>query len=231
MELKERIKEHEKWIHKVGGERLELIGAELRDADLRGIDLSGADLRVANLSGADLRAANLSGADLRAANLTQACLVGADLSQANLVGANLTRANLVFAELVGADLTRANLGRAHLSGANLEGATLPPYQVCEGDLIGWKPMSGEVVKVRIPERSERTANLVGRKCRAEYAEVIEIADGRMSEITGVTADMTYRVGETIHADRFDDDPREDCAHGVHFFRTRAEAEAEEYDLR
>ena len=205
LELKNKIKAHGEWLlDNAKGERLELIGAELRDSDLSGADLAGADFRATNLS-------------------------GADLSQACLVGANLTRANLSFAELVEADLSRSNLDRAHLSRANLEGARLPHYQVSEGCLIGWKKIEGEVVKVRIPESSKRTACLISRTCRAERVIVLEIADGRLSEITGGYAGLSYRVGETIHADRFDSDPREECAHGVHFFRTRAEAE--EYDLR
>ena len=227
-ELKKKIRKHGEWLlDKKVGERLELIGAELRDSNLAGANLAGADFRVAsfrgsNLAGADLSGADLSGADFRATNLAGADLSGADLSGACLVGANLC-----YAELNDANLTRANLSQAHLSGANLDGARLPHYQVCEGGLIGWKKVEGEILKVRIPEGAGRTASLVGRKCRAEYAEIISIADGRLSEVTG-GAGLTYRVGETIHADRFDPDPREECAHGVHFFRTREEAE--EYDI-
>ena len=41
-----------------------LVGADLREANLREADLYGADLREANLYGADLREADLYGADL-----------------------------------------------------------------------------------------------------------------------------------------------------------------------
>ena len=48
-----------------------LLGAYLRDADLRGADLFRADLRGADLFRADLRGADLRGADLRGANLSE----------------------------------------------------------------------------------------------------------------------------------------------------------------
>lgn len=56
-----------------------------RGADLIGANLKGADLRYANLRGAYLIAADLRNADLRTADL-----IGADFRDADLRGANLT---------------------------------------------------------------------------------------------------------------------------------------------
>jgi hypothetical protein len=83
------------------------------------VDLLGADLRAANLRGVNLREADLRGADLSRANL-----VGADLREANLNGANLREANLHWADLISANLSRAYLGSADLSLADLSGADL-----------------------------------------------------------------------------------------------------------
>ena len=55
----------------------DLVGAPLRDADLRWADLRGAYLLGADLRGADLRLADLLGADLRGAQLHGADLTGA----------------------------------------------------------------------------------------------------------------------------------------------------------
>jgi uncharacterized protein YjbI with pentapeptide repeats len=52
-----------------GGERADLVGANLERANLRDADLQGADLRGANLQGAYLRDANLQDAYLQGANL------------------------------------------------------------------------------------------------------------------------------------------------------------------
>ena len=84
-EIKNVLNLHQKWINvEEGGERADLRGtdlseANLRWANLRGINLRGTDLRGAKLSEADLRDTNLSRADLRGAFLCGADLRGADL--------------------------------------------------------------------------------------------------------------------------------------------------------
>ena len=118
----EILKKHKRWLDGAeGGERANLIGA-----DLTGADLNGANLAEANLTGASLIRANLIGANLALANLTGANLTGALLTGANLTGAylngaclalaNLTEAYLNVAYLNGADLTMANMTRANLRG-------------------------------------------------------------------------------------------------------------------
>ena len=89
------------------------------DADLIGANLRGADLGLMRLVGAALIEADLEGAYLRRTDLR-----GADLSRANLRGANLEGANLEGADLFGADLFGAKLGRANLTGADLTEADL-----------------------------------------------------------------------------------------------------------
>jgi len=71
-ELKRILADHALWLAKNGGNR----------ADLHGADLSEANLSLADLSGANLREANLRGADLSGANLREAGLSWADLSGA-----------------------------------------------------------------------------------------------------------------------------------------------------
>ena len=84
-QLKNILKRHQKWIiDEPGGERADLQGADLREADLREADLRGADLREADLRGANLWEADLRRADLRGANLWEADLLGADLREAGL---------------------------------------------------------------------------------------------------------------------------------------------------
>jgi hypothetical protein len=201
--------------------------ADLSRADLSGADLSRANLREANLSGA-----NLSWADLRDANLSGANLTGADLHKANLYWANLSWADLSWADLRDANLSEANLRDANLSEANLRGADLcwaknipPLFQAMsiiagEGDIIGYKKLSdGTICKLKIPADAKRS-NATGRKCRAEYAIVLEGKGVSQRDWT-----FTYKVGETVRpTEPFCDDRWEECAPGIHFFLTRAEAE-------
>ena len=86
----EVLQRHAKWLkNEEGGEKANLRGADLRDADLWDADLRGADLWDADLWGANLRGANLWDADLRGANLRGANLRDADLWDADLRDADL----------------------------------------------------------------------------------------------------------------------------------------------
>jgi hypothetical protein len=226
--------------------RADLSDADLSDADLIGANLAGANLRDANLIYANLRGANLAGANLiyanlRDANLAGANLRGADLGGANLRGADLAGANLIYADLIGANLAGANLRGANLAGANLRGADLGGADLSgadlskkelaaayaertilpEGDLIGYKKLAyGAICKVLIPAAAKRVGGMTGRKCRAEWVEVLE-GEGVSSYDNG----LKYAVGAVVRPSTpFDDDVRVECASGIHFFTTRTEAE-------
>lgn len=148
------------------------------------------------------------------------------------IRANLTEANLTEANLSGANLSGAKLRGANLTGANLSGAkNIPPISAArlsilpdEGDVIGWKKCADRIiVKLRIPHEAKRS-NATGRKCRAEYADVIEVigADVAVSAHDGKTE---YRAGQRVTCDKWGEDRWVGCAGGIHFFITRAEAEA------
>jgi len=167
-----------------------------------GANLSGANLSDANLSGAYLRGANLSGANLRGANLR-----GANLSDANLSGAYLRGANL-------SDIQKARL------------SILPDC----GDVIGWKSCQNRViVKLLIPDGTKRS-NATGRKCRAESAKVLEVigaSKGLSKNPSGSGETLEYVAGETVRCVKpFDENRWDECSTGIHFYITRAEAEAD-----
>ena len=200
----EILQRHAKWLrNEKGGQR-----ADLRDAYLRGAYLRGADLRDAYLRGADLR--------------------GAYLRDANLRGANLRGANLQDADLRG-----ANLQDADLRGANLRGANLAQYKICpEGEIIGWKKCrDNRIVKLLIPTTARRVNAIGSRKCRAEFAKVLDILQiskgvwRSVNEAIGLhDSSFVYRVGEMALPKGFDPSITVECGEGIHFFITRAEAE-------
>ena len=197
--LNEILEKHLKWLNdENGGERADLSGANLYGANLYRADLSGA-----NLSGANLSGANLSGANLYRANL----------SGANLYGANLSGANLYETKI---ELMLVNKF----------------YPICcpeAGSFVGWKKVRGDlIVKLEVTENAKRSSAF-GRKCRCNEAKVLDIQnlDGTSADVTEVYSkhdtNFAYRVGETVRVDNFDEDRKNECAPGIHFFITRQEA--------
>ena len=180
--------------------------AYLRDADLRDAYLRGAYLGGADLGGADLRGADLGGADLGDADLRGAYLRGADLRDADLRGADLRGAkNIPF---------------------------IPLSCPSDGAFIGWKKVTnnGEyyLVKLEIPEDAKRSS-ATGTKCRCDKAKVLEISligtGATATEIVNesYTPSVTYKVGDMVYPDSFDDDRFKECSHGIHFFINKQEA--------
>jgi len=208
-------------------------------ADLTGADLCGADLYRANLCRAILTGANLTDANMGGANL-----LGANMARANMGGANLYRANLYRADLTGAKMARAiltcaKMARANMTGvnfyrANLSGTALPPSAALsiaqirivpeEGAFTAWKACrDGIVCKISVPADARRS-NATGRKCRAEFVDVLEVFGADVGTSIYDPA-VTYRAGERVTCDTWNDYWRRECTHGIHFFMTRAEAEA------
>ena len=200
----------------------------VEEAVRQGISLHGAYLFGLYLHGADLRCADLCNADLRYANL----------SEADLRGTNLYTANLFGAKLNGADLTGANIRGTYLEFANLNDSTMADLaMVCPetGSFIGYKKIwqSKEyifkdfIVKLEIPEDAKRSS-ATSNKCRCSKAKVLEIRDmmtGKtINEVTNLNrAGCTYKVGEYVYPDSFDECRWHECSHGIHFFMTEDEA--------
>jgi hypothetical protein len=188
-------------------------------ANLADAYLAGANLADAYLADAYLADAYLADAYLAGANLADAYLAGAYLAGANLAGANLARANLAGANLADANLAGANL--AHAKGAEI--AIAKTRILPDGDLIGWKKCKNSViVKLRIPETAKRS-HAFGRKCRAEYADVLEVIGAEVA-ISSHDGKTEYRAGQRVTPDSFDENWQEECASGIHFFITRLEAQ-------
>ncbi len=213
-EINKILEEHKKWLlGGDGGKRANLRGDNLRGANLYGANLYEADLRGADLFEADLRGADLYGADLREANLYGANLRGADLQGANLRGANLRGANLRGANLRGAK----NIPQNAIDETNI----LPA-----GKLIGWKKLLDEkMCKLQIPEKARRS-NSTGRKCRCEYAKILEIwnKDQLINEGESIHDGTKYVIGNIVKCDKWKEDRWVECGGGIHFFITRGEAE-------
>lgn len=131
---------------------INLNKANLIGTNLRGADLSCINLRSSNLTKADLGGADLSNADLRKSQISHETVLeakwrlvwqivnfgapGLDLRGADLSGANLTEAKLQGCDLTGADLSWANLWGADLRDCNLSQASLNNANLWEANLVG-----------------------------------------------------------------------------------------------
>jgi len=228
--------------------KVNLYGADLRGTDLRYANLQNANLQGVYLSEADLYGANLECTDLHYANLYTAHLYEANLQRANLFGTDLVGAGLYKADLRGADLYGANLECTDLHGADLRGANFcrdnlngtyinketkfdteslifaETRFLPEGDIIGYKKCRNNViVKLLIPKEAKRS-HAFGRKCRAEYAQVLEIFGATIATSKNDST-FTYKVGDTVRPEvPFSEDWFQECESGIHFFITRIEAE-------
>jgi hypothetical protein len=128
-----------------------------------------------------------------------------------------------FETLHGAYLHGAVLSGAYLSGAK----GLAIFVVAgEGDIVGYKKLAGgAIATLLIPSAARRVNKIGSRKCRAEWAVVMDIEGA--SDATACSnhdPTFTYTAGGTVRPrEPFDDDVREECASGIHFFITRQEA--------
>jgi uncharacterized protein YjbI with pentapeptide repeats len=110
--LEEKLANHKEWLdsHATTGAKADFQNAQLEGKELIGVNLRYADLQDANLKSSDLLLADLRDACLVRANLQESCLVGANLEGANLEGASLDSAmGLLPRQLCGANLHEASL--------------------------------------------------------------------------------------------------------------------------
>ena len=151
----------------------------------------------------------------------------------NTIKETLSEAVRSGAYLGGAYLGGAYLRGAYLRDADLRGAKDIPFIpfACpsDGAFIGWKKVGRYVVKLQIPEDARR-CSATTNKCRCDKALVLGIEciskdkPLNLTEITNMKyAATTYKVGEMVYPDSFDEDRWNECSHGIHFFINKQEA--------
>ena len=212
-----------------------LSGADLSKADLTNANLVGADLTGASLVETDLTAADLSYANLERADLSYADLSHADLSYANLYGADLYESKLRIASFFRANLTKARLTYADLTDADFEYSNLEPAILSDSEenrigiylkkpMIGYKQCrEGIIVTLEIP-KGAIVYSINNRQCRTNVAKVINVDGGLEQAVSLYDRNFIYRKGEMVYPDEFDCRYNVECGGGIHFFRTRKEAE-------
>lgn len=137
---------------------------------------------------------------------------------------DLSGVNLSWADLSWADLSGVNLSRAKNSELALARTMIVPE---EGEFIGYKKIctkeGKKVIKLLIPAEAKRVGGTAGRKCRAEFVKMLEDVSGWSTYTESF--EYEYKAGDLVYPDKFDDRITEECTNGIHFFITKAEAEA------
>ena len=137
------------------------------------------------------------------------------------------------ANLSGADLSGAKLSWANLSGAKIELDLVNKYYpiACPevGAFTAWKKCANNtIVKLEVLEDAKRSS-AYSRKCRCSAARVLSIEniDGTPYSENSIASrqdsSFIYTVGEIVKVNDFDEDRRNECSTGIHFFITRKEA--------
>ena len=158
--------------------------------------------------------ADLSYADLRGADLSYANLIGADLSYANLIGADLSYANLIDANLIGANLCESIFDASEKIRKGL---------ILEEPMIGYKKCDNHIVTLEIPVGAI-VFSINNGKCRTNKAKVLAVSDGLDEVASNWDYNFIYRIGEEKTIKDFDMMYNIECSTGIHFFRTKEEAE-------
>ena len=143
-----------------------------------------------------------------------------------LAAAITARIDLRGSDLRGSDLRGSNLSCSNLRGVKNEQHALAQTVITpEGAFIGWKQCNDNViVKLRIPDDARRS-NATGRKCRAEFVDVVDVFGSDVGITNGHGPRTEYRVRERVHCNKWDENRWNECSGGIHFFLTREEAEA------
>ena len=197
--------------------------ANMHDADMSGTNMNGVDMSYANMRGVDMRGANMRGVDMCGADISYANMHGAYMRGTNMRNANMRYADISYANMRGVDMSGTNMNGVNMSYANMRGIDrLRKGIKLSEPIIGWKKCKNDVlVKLEIP-RGAIVFSINNNKCRTDKAKVLEIigADRAYSNHKF----FSYYVGDIIEVFNFNCEYNVECAEGIHFFKTREEAE-------
>lgn len=203
---------------------------ERGEKNFQNLDWSGLDLSNFNLSNTNLINTKLSHTNLSGANLHNADLIHADLSYADVQNADLSGATLDYAYLDSTDFRGALLKNTSMTEANLIGTLFDESEkirkgiILKEKMIGYKKCGdGEIITLRIP-KGAIVFSINNSQCRTNKAKVIDISNGEKSTASIYDDYFIYELGKTANVEDFDLRYNVECTTGIHFFRTKEEAE-------
>lgn len=221
-------------------ERINKGYKDFSNLDLSGLDLSNLDLNKANLSCCNLFNTNLFNTNLFNGILCNSKLLNTNLCCAYLESANLENAVLSNVDLTNTRLDYANLSYANLFDCNLEKTNLESVNlfrtrldekekirkgiILKESMIGYKRCIDRIIVTLEIPKGAIVFSINNNKCRTNKAKVVEISNGETIAKSRYDENFIYELGQEIEIEDFDLMYNVECSSGIHFFRTREEAE-------
>lgn len=214
------------------GERLSFIEKEIWDMDLSGMDLSNMDFTLSSFQNTVLDHADFSGSNVENALFDGCSMQGADFQGARMVTASFRYCDMRECNIEGADLFGAVLEFANLEGiiSNEDTKWFRLHCPEEGAFLGYKKcVNDRMVQLLIPADAKRTSATL-RSCRCSKAKVLTIKSFDFTQNFDeawslVDENFVYKKGEWVEVKDFNENRWQDSTTGIHFWMTRAEAEA------
>lgn len=214
------------------GEILRFTEYEIWDMDLSGEDLSYMDFTLSSFQNTVLNGVNFENSIVENALFDGCPMKGANLKNARMVTASFRYCDMRECNIEGADLFGAVLEFAKLDGIISNDDTKWFRLHCPetGAFLAYKKcVNDRMVQLLVPADAKRTSATL-RSCRCNKAKVLTIKSFDFKENFDeawslVDENFVYKRGEWVEVKDFNEDRWQDSTTGIHFWMTRAEAEA------
>ncbi|MCI8561756.1 MAG: pentapeptide repeat-containing protein [Dorea sp.] len=214
------------------GERLSFIEKEIWNMDLSGADLSNMDFTLSSFQNTVLDGADFENSSVENALFDGCSMKGADFKNARMVTASFRRCDMRGCNIEDATLFGAVLEHADLEGIISNEGTKWFRLHCpeKGAFLGYKKcVNDRMVQLLIPADAKRTSATLP-SCRCSKAKVLTIKSFDFTKNfeeawSLVDENFVYKKGEWVEVKDFNEDRWQDSTTGIHFWMSRAEAEA------
>ncbi len=225
-ELKEKIAKRK------SGEILRFTECEIWDMDLSGEDLSHMDFTLSSFQNTKLNGVNFENSTVENALFDGCPMRGASFKNAKMVTASFRYCDMRECNIEGANLYGAVLEFARLDGIISNDDTKWFRLHCPetGAFLAYKKcVNDRMVQLLVPADAKRTSATLP-SCRCNKAKVLTIKSFDFKENFDeawslVDENFVYKKGEWVEVKDFNENRWQDSTTGIHFWLTRAEAEA------
>lgn len=214
------------------GERLKFQEVEIWDMDLTGMDLSNIDFTLSSFQNTVLDRVNFENS-----NVENTLFDGCPMKSAVFKNAWMRTASFRYCDMRSCNIEGANLFGAVLEHANLEGIISNEdtqwfrlHCPEKGAFLAYKKcVNDRMVQLLVPADAKRTSATMP-SCRCSKAKVLTIKSFDYNQNfeeawSLVDENFVYRKGQWVEVKDFNENRWQDSTTGIHFWLTRAEAQA------